>query len=399
MQEGESELLQHKKTTDETEIVYEEYARLKKEKRRTIIRMIVIVLTAGITVVALCIAWFVRNTRVHSTGTAISADMKTVELRTHGSAGIHDDLLKKIIGTEQTTGSESFWYELPDTVRGFFETSSEKYAINWLLSDTSNMGNYSTDQSDWEEYWKNPPQGVERQDRAIEPGASGQLTFYVVPKYDGAVELNMKLSMIPYKVNGDQFTEITEETDKIAKNFVEGHILFFLEKKTENAKELQWIKDGTFEISIADAKENQEYGYTLYWCWPQSFGEAVLQERDIYLNGNKILFSEFTNGEEMRNSILQTDEFSMVKKPERYFYSNLTRNPLSAEQKELQEIPNMYNTASSDWREAEKNAFVDLSSYYNQADQYIGSHVHCVRIKMEAEEENGYGETTTEDGQ
>ena len=36
--------------------------------------MIVIVLTAGITVVALCIAWFVSNTRVHSTGTAISYD-------------------------------------------------------------------------------------------------------------------------------------------------------------------------------------------------------------------------------------------------------------------------------------------------------------------------------------
>ena len=401
MQAGESELLQHKKTTDETEIVYEEYARLKKEKRRTIVRMIVIVLTAGITVVALCIAWFVSNIRVHSTGTAISADMKTVELRTHGSAGIHDDLLKKIIGTEQTTGSESFWYELPDTVRGFFETSSEKYAINWLLSDTSNMGNYSTDQSDWEEYWKNPPQGVERQDRAIEPGASGQLTFYVVPKYDGAVELNMKLSMIPYKVNGDQFTEITEETDKIAKNFVEGHILFFLETGTENEKEIQWIKDGTFEISIADAKKDREYGYTLYWCWPQSFGEAVLKADDIYLNTRSILFSEFANGEEMRKTISQDDTLSMVKAPERYFYSNLTKNPLSVtgNQKELREIGNMYNKSSSELSEDAKNAFVDLSSYYNQADQYIGSQVDCVRIRLEAEEGNVYGESTTEDGQ
>lgn len=401
MQEGESELLQHKKTTDETETVYEEYARLKKEKRRTIVRMIVIVLAAGITVVALCMAWFVSNTRVHSTGTAISADMKTVELRTYGSAGIHDDLLKKIIGTEQTAGSESFWYELTDTVRDFFETSSEKYAINWLLSDTSNMGNYSTDRSDWEEYWKNPPQGVERQDRAIEPGASGQLTFYVVPKYDGAVELNMKLSLIPYKVDDNQFTEITEKTDKAAKNFVDGHILFFLETETENAKEIQWIKDGTFEISRADAQKDQEYSYTLYWCWPQSFGEAVLKTDDIYLNTRSILFSEFANGEEMRKTISQDDTLSMVKAPERYFYSNLTKNPLSAtgNQKELREIKNMYNKNSSELSEDAKNAFVDLSSYYNQADQYIGSQVDCVRIRLEAEEENVYGETITEDGQ
>lgn len=401
VQEGESELLQHKKTTDETETVYEEYARLKKEKRRTIVRMIVIVLAAGITVVALCIAWFVSNTRVHSTGTAISADMKTVELRTYGSAGIHDDLLKKIIGTEQTAGSESFWYELTDTVRDFFETSSEKYAINWLLSDASNMGNYSTDQSNWEEYWKNPPQGVERQDEAIEPGSSGELTFYVVPKYDGAVDLNMNLSLISYKVNGEQFAEITEETDKVAKNFVDGHILFFLETGTKNAKEIQWIKDGTFEISIADAKKDEVYGYTLYWCWPRSFGEAVLKESDRYLNDRSILFSEFANGEEMRKTISQDDTLSMVKAPERYFYSNLTKNPLSAtgNQKELREIGNMYNKSSSELSEDAKNAFVDLSSYYNQADQYIGSQVDCVRIRLEAEEGNVYGESTTEDGQ
>ena len=401
MQEGESELLQHKKTTDETEIVYEEYTRLKKEKRRTIVRMIVIVLAAGITVVALCMAWFVSNTRVHSTGTAISADMKTVELRTYGSAGIHDDLLKKITGAEQTPESKSFWYELAEKGKGFFETSSEKYAINWLLSDTSNMGNYSTDRSDWEAYWENPPQGVERQDRAIEPGASGQLTFYVVPKYDGAVELNMKLSLIPYKVDDNQFTEITEKTDKAAKNFVDGHILFFLETGTENEKEIQWIKDGTFEISIANAKKDREYGCTLYWCWPQSFGEAVLKTGDRYLNTRSILFSEFANGEEMRKTISQDDTLSMVKAPERYFYSNLTKNPLSAtgNQKELGEIKNMYNKNSSELSEDAKNAFVDLSSYYNQADQYIGSQVDCVRIRLEAEEGNVYGESTTEDGQ
>ena len=30
-----------------------------------------------------------------------------------------------------------------------------------------------------------------------------------------------------------------------------------------------------------------------------------------------------------------------------------------------------------------KNAFIDLSSYYNQADQYIGGHVDCLRVKLE----------------
>ena len=375
-------MFRRKKTMDKADISHENVESLKKEKRRAIGRIIIIILAVIAVVIVLCIAWFVSNTRVHSTGTTVSADMRSVELRTYGGAGIHDDLLKKIMVSEQTDGQTGFWYQLADTVKGFFETSSDKYAINWLLSDTSNMGNYSTGQQDWGSYWKNPPQGAGRQDEAIEPGSSGELTFYVVPKYAGTVEMNMNLSVIPYKVNGDTFTEITEEHDNVAKNFIDGHILFFLEKGTDNNKEIQWIKDGTFEINIENAKKDTEYKYTLYWCWPQSFGEAVLKKDDDYLNGRTILFSDFTNGETMRNTILKTDALSMVQKPERYFYSNLTKNPLSAGQKELTEITNMYNKSSTELSETAKNAFVDLSSYYNQADQYIGGHVDCVRVRL-----------------
>ena len=367
-----------------------EIKELKKEKVRTIGRMIVIGFVATVVIVALTIAWFVNNTKVHSTDTAVSADMRNVELKTYGGAGIHDDLLKKITESEQATQQKSFWYELGDKIENSFETSSEKYAINWLLSKKSNIGNYSETQSDWQEYWKNPPQGAERQDEAIEPGDSGELTFYVVPKYDGTVELSMNLSLIPYKVNGDGFTEITEKNDSVAKNFIDGHILFFLEKGTNDNKEIQWIKDGVFNIKIENAEKDKEYGYTLYWCWPQSFGEAVLKAGDIYLNNRTTLFSKFQNGEEMRRLILQEDDLSMVKKPERYFFSNLIKAPLPSDQKELKEIAEMYNKSSEELStdanaKNAKNAFVDLSSYYNQADQYIGSHVDCVRIQLSAE--------------
>ena len=356
---------------------------IQKEKRKAV-RSIFFALAALVALIAICIAWFVRNTRVNGTLGGLGANMRSVELRTYGGAGIHDDLLKRITESEETDGQKSFWYELGDTVKNFFETSSDKYAINWLLSDTSNIGNYSTKQENWEKYWEDPPQGVERQDQAIEPGSSGRLTFYVVPKYDGEINLNMNLSLIPYKAGENGFTEITEETDKIARNFMDGHILFFLEKGTDK-KEIQWLKDGTFKIAKEDAKKDQEYGYTLYWCWPQSFGEAVLKAEDSYLNKREILFSEFTNGETMRNTILQEDELSMVKNPEWYFYSNLTKKPLSADQKELGEINNMYNKSSGELTATAKSAFVELSSYYNQADQYIGSHVNCVRVRLVAE--------------
>ena len=367
--------------------ILEEIERDKKQVKKSS----VFAFAALIAIIALCIAWFVSNTKVRLTGSNISADERSVELRTYGSAGIHDDFLKQIMNSEQTDSQIGFWYQLADTVKHYFETSSDKYAINWLLSDTSNMGNYDSNDNkgnevtNWEEYWKNPPQGAERQDEAIEPGSSGRLTFYVVPKYNGTVELNMNLSMIPYKEESG-FKEITKENDNVAKNFVDGHILFFLEKGTDTSKkEIRWIKDGTFDIQIENAEKNQEYKYTLYWCWPQSFGEAVLKAKDDYLNGREILFSSFANGEDMRNTILQTDDWSMVKKPERYFYSNLTKSPLTANQSELQRIEEMYNKSSAELKEKEKNAFVDLSSYYNQADQYIGGHVDCVRVRLTCE--------------
>ena len=87
----------------------------------------------------------------------------------------------------------------------------------------------------------------------------------------------------------------------------------------------------------------------------------------------------------MRDTILLRDDFSMMKKPERYFYSNLTKEPLFSEQKELQKIAEMYNKLVENLTEDAKNAFIELSSYYNQADQYIGSHVDCVRVRLTAE--------------
>ena len=351
--------------------------------------MIVIALAAAAVIVALTIAWFASNTRVRATGVAVSADIeRVVELRSKGGAGIHDDLLKQLMKLED----HESWYSV---LKNVLDTSPEKYTVNWLLSDESNIGNHSTKQPDWENYWKNP--NNHRQDQAIEPGSSGTLTFYVVPKKDGDIKLDMQLSLIPYKYDTAVKGNFTE-ADNYTKDLVSGHILLFLEEKdsseTNLSKEntnLQWLKDGSFSLSIKDAKKDQEYPYTLYWCWPQTFAETMLEEGDSFLtmNSRKPLLSEFNNGEEVRKEIAcgENNTYSMVKMPGRYFYSNLTKSPLSSDQKELKVISERYNQSSADMEEEQKNAFIDLSSYYNQADQYIGGHANCLRVKLEMQPE------------
>lgn len=350
---------------------------LKKEKKKRIHQMIVFVIAAIAVIIALCIAWFVSNTRVRGTGTTVSADMKNVELKTYGSAGIHDDLLKKIMDQENPTGSS--WYQ--KLANAFLETSPDKYSVNWLLSDESNVGNYSTAQSDWEDYWKDS--NHKREDQAIEPGSSGRLQFSVVPKTAGNISLNMQLSLIPYKYQDNNINEV----DEITKTFTSGHILFFLEKNevsdagNKSVTNLVWLKDGSFTLNIPDAQKGTEYSYTLYWCWPQNFAEFTLAEGNEFLNGRKPILSSYKNGETVRNAIAYADvQYSMVNRPQRYFYSNLTQQPLPVGQTELSKIQSMQTNFSN---EDTKDAFVALSSYYNQADQYIGSHANCLRVKLE----------------
>lgn len=355
---------------------------LKKEKRKTIYHIIIIAIVALIVIIALCIAWFVSNTRVKGTGTTVSADMKSVELKTYGSAGIHDDLLKKIMAQENSTGNS--WYQ--KLTKAFLETSPDKYSVNWLLSDESKVGNYSNKQSDWEEYWKDS--NHKREDQAIEPGSSGRLQFSVVPKTAGNITLNMQLSLIPYKYQDNKL----EEADETTKTFTSGHILFFLEESkssnagNESATKLEWISNGSFTLNIPDAQKDKEYSYTLYWCWPQNFAEITLAEKNElneeneFLNGRKPILSTYENGVDVRKAIAYEDTQSMVNHPQRYFYSNLTQLPLPIGQPELSEIPNMQTNFSD---KETKDAFVALSSYYNQADQYIGSNANCLRVKLE----------------
>lgn len=355
----------------------EKLEELKKEKRKKICQMIVFVIAAIAAIIAICIAWFVSNTRVKGTGTTVSADMKSVELKTHGSAGIHDDLLKKIMAQENPTGSS--WYQ--KLANAFLETSPDEYSVNWLLSDQSKVGNYSDTETDWEEYWKDS--NNKREDYAIEPGSSGRLQFSVVPKTAGNITLNMQLSLIPYKYQDNKL----EEADEATKTFTSGHILFFLEESkssnagNESAANLKWISNGSFTLKIPDAQKDTEYSYTLYWCWPQNFAEITLARENELLNGRELILSTYANGADVRNAIAYANsQYSMVINPQRYFYSNLTQLPLPKEQPELSTIQSMQTNFSD---KETKDAFVALSSYYNQADQYIGSNANCLRVKLE----------------
>lgn len=71
---------------------------LEKEienNKRKIVQSIVFIAAAAIALIAICMAWFVSNSRVNGTLVTVSAKYSGIEIGSEGIAGVHDDFLQK----------------------------------------------------------------------------------------------------------------------------------------------------------------------------------------------------------------------------------------------------------------------------------------------------------------
>ena len=216
---------------------------LEKEienNKRKIVQSIVFIAAAAIALIAICMAWFVSNSRVNGTLVTVSAKYSGIEIGSEGRAGVHDD----------------------------FNTSSGG-SINWMLNESSNMKNYKDGQSFKE------TGAMYRKDYAIEPGTKGKLDFFIKTYEDGDFSLDFSFEISPFHVESGDGTPILVGNDTVEAGLLSGHILYFLgdlgEKQSDEKIKYTWIKDGKFKIEIQDAKKNTKYNYSIYWVWPLNF--------------------------------------------------------------------------------------------------------------------------------
>ena len=349
---------------------------LEKEienNKRKIVQSIVFIAAAAIALIAICMAWFVSNSRVNGTLVTVSAKYSGIEIGSEGRAGVHDDFL-------QTIKKEITRY-LPTSVEEH-DTSSGG-SINWMLNESSNMKNYKYGQSFEETGAKY------RKDYAIEPGTKGQLDFFIKTYEDGDFSLDFSLEISPFHVESDDnTTPTTVGKDTVEAGLLSGHILYFL--GDDEKIEYTWIKDGKFNIEIQDAKKDAKYNYSIYWVWPLNLSTILLNEGDSFLNGNEVEFDDKDSTGTLRNNIV-TD---MAEHPNKYFFSSLTGQPLDTAYAEVKEISKIHeNSGKNEDNKYDKQLFVDLSSYYNQADMKIGSGISFVTATLKY---LGTSETTNE---
>ena len=363
---------------------------LKKEiekKKKKAAQNFVFALAAAVALVAVCIAWFVNNTRVSAGLGTISAKYSGIEIGSKGAKGVHDDFLKAV--------KNAIIYHLPDENSDEQHDTSQGASINWLLGSDSNMNNYDAGKT-FEDTKKEF-----RKDYAMEPGTKGKLDFFIKSYDEGDLSLEFSLDIVPYQITSTGTTDTTNPTavakDSVEAQLLSGHILYFLGEKQNsntdaNSIKYTWIKDGTFTITIPNAQKDTEYEYSIYWVWPLNLSTILLNTGDEFLNGSTIEFDDKDSSGGLRDEIVE----DMKANPEKYFFSSLTGKPLDTNYAEVNEIDNIHKHSGNTSESSEtynKQLFVDLSSYYNQADMEIGGAISFITATLEY---LGKTETTAE---
>lgn len=343
------------------ELSLEELKNKRKDKKK-IAQNIVFIMAAAVTLVALialCIAWFVSNNQVNGILGRMSAKKSGIEIGSNGSQGVHDDILKTV--------KSDLTYHL---LNNYKHDTSQGGSINWLLNSDSNMKNYSEGKSFTET-------GVEfRKDYAMEPGTKGKLDFFIKSYEEGYLSLDFSLDIVPYVMEQDT-PQVVDKTS-IESKLLSGHIVYFLGETQNDTVNYTWInKDGEFQIIIPNAEKDKEYNYSIYWVWPLNLSTILLNENDEFLNGSTIEFDDKDATGELRNQIVA----DMTDNPWNYFFSSLTEKPLDKNYEEVKAIEGIH-TNSGENGTYDKQLFVDLSSYYNQADMKIGENISFITATL-----------------
>ena len=345
-----------------------------KAEWKVFLRTGIIMFAALVAIIIACIAWFVSNNKVTISGTNVQSAGSEFELAaaaktdSGSSAGVYDNLLAVQAGTETSIGSQKF-----------LATDGSHTSITWAITDDSNMNNNTKG--------------------GIEPGASGKMTFYIISHKEGPLSVTLDLTLTGYTGEETAATSSNlHKADTKAQQLLEGHVLLFAGYDSAANSYKGWISEdagpwsmtldsgrgvlsraenGKLTWSVQDAKKDTAYPVTLYWVWPEMLGSYLVKDQRS-IGKRPILFPEDWNDESSHLTELPKTLFTTMCNSEgnRYFYWKESKDfegTVTAEklnQMRTDFNPVMYGT---------------LAVYYNQADEYLGSNVRFVKLKLDAQ--------------
>lgn len=336
--------------------------RYKKQAARSF----VLAFTTLIAIIAVCIAWFVSNTKVTMTGTSISAE-NTVPFEL-ASAGDRQEPEPTKMPGKLSEGNEKSYTTYIDYKTGKTQNFLSDGTAKTLYVGTSSLAWHLSGQQNFH------------------PGASGELEFYFIPKQSGLKTITLQLNLVGAKddTNGN-FIKLEGDTeDNVLKNLINGHILMF-ENWSADVGYSNWL--GTDKKLIINAptenenddsvfQKNQPYKVTIYWKWPKYFRNFVYNERfegDLFFIQNDA-YSNLLNF--VNEQVPVAKDSCGAKNTSNTFYS--------AEKYDDNIIKARGNIKASD--NMTDAMLESCIKYYDLADEYIGNNAQYIYVELNVEQ-------------
>lgn len=300
----------------------------EKKKRKLLIIKIIPVAVLAFILIAVSLAWFTIDKALDLDSFGMKSVDSPFELKTVGSAdALQVDILDSNDYSKVSDDSNI--------------TSDENNKIYWLFDDESGMKN------------------------GINPGSHGKLTFYVVPKQSGELEIKFKLGITGYveKKSGDSIS-YEKVTDEYVTSFLNGHIMFFENYDENNHRYFDFLSDETFTRTFKDCKADVPQEVNVYWVWPNTLGQILMKSTDENLTEKNVLFDD------------DSKERSIFAEYIKGNISLFLSGDADKEQNKtvIEKILNgdKYSTAQ----------LSSLSSMYNDADEKIGTKVQYILVEL-----------------
>ncbi len=354
----------------------ESEAERQKQKKR-VVKLVLLMMLIALIIVFASIAWFAMNKAVSADTMAVTAEGSPFELEVRGPKIENESDFSKA----DETYTEGEVQDDDDDIR---QTTGAESRIMWRKAANAD-GTYED---------------------GLEPNSHGTLTFWVVPKRSGPLNIEFNFDIRAFHatynepVGDDEPTlkelfEITDELTATAENeideddldniknarkYMHGHVLFFAQYNSSTGYYSDFLgsdKKISFGDCINPATGNkysnnggavdvvagQKYQVTIYWKWANTFEQMVFDANSPFKDSPLFAADDSTD---------RTAIFTYLKNTtNNYVFYNL--NGITTKISDVENNTSDFNTS-----------LTELTNAYNNADQLIGNNVDYALIEMTA---------------
>ena len=341
----------------------------RDDKRKdVIVKTIIMLILALILFIFATIAWFAVNNDVGTLGMGVTAAGNIFELSVDSPYTTTPDYTSVL--------ADKFGYDTTEHITGVENVSTKCL----MVDETFDIGNRY---------------------RGLRPGSKGYITFNVVPKRAGTYTLKFDLGIVGYHAEFENdLHEIKQDTNNDyvlyslsdwmntsisstersncakAINYIKGHILLFRNRDDDGYYSgLIPVDDGfemTFTFTQADV-DNPATGkkpVTVYWIWPNTFGQIILDEGNVNLH-NEAMFS---SSQELVDGVLPRNELiSYICEHTGYVFETANSNITNSGS-----VRGFIEGAMG----SNPDNLIALSNGYNNADQIIGENTQIILAEI-----------------